>query len=681
MTTPAELPKLYPPTPPEFAKKGIDLLIEAEKPNVDEKLSDVEKQEVLQWERNLTKGIISKPTSKTLSPVETLLEMTKNPQLQETEKIVGIEEIYKTNVPTLTFSLEYFKTEKGKKELAGLPPKSAKTLTPADVKRKLSQIRPGDKAYSDAVAKLAGNSRDYGEQKMLDKFMAQREKWDHVPLPTKFSVVQNPTNLANNIWNLRVLKRELKEIRRNITHSDTDGPTECEEGGFKPSKIEKAKLILLEAHQRRINVMLIESYGHVLTLIDQVDAGDTLSETELYAIMNGNIGVPSRLVGVSKILRNESSANDSESKEHQDAKKPVNKNDEKRMQAEKSRLRIMEKIDKLKHGTTDEFKVIDPQLETLFEGSPKKEDNTTNDEPILTQDQIAKARQIKITPVEYKSWFEEVLTKYDILSSDQSEFNFSDPKPASDGKWRVVLNPSAKVLDVSNKLKTIYLPASEDRFLHAPTKGAIVTMQHEIAHAIQEENKIRLGGDTGIGLMNIGMGRTSLNHEAGAIMWESEAKKRWFGEDRPVNPHYLRAAQKRLEGKGYRECVKAYYESQLEQNKDDLSAGLTQKRDLAKLAIKNTSRIFGKGSPFQSKVAHLTNSKALAYVEQEILIQRLRQVGMTDLLLLGGVNYDLLAEMIRIGLVDLSSLKIPDRSPSEIIKDKILAKINESDLN
>lgn len=261
-----------------------------------------------------------------------------------------------------------------------------------------------------------------------------------------------------------------------------------------------------------------------------------------------------------------------------------------------------------------------------------------------------------------------VLGKYEILSA-QIEYDPDRSEPAEDGKWQVVIDPSEKRMSVDVKRRVFKIPKNYSRNLSdvGPPMGAIPALDHEIAHLLQHENKRRL--NLGIMEKDIGLDRRSVFAEAGAIAWETECQTELFGQIRPTNPHYLRAAQARLTGGSLKDCALAFYNSYIAQ---DLSR---EGKDGMLLAIDRASRLFRNSGDFRDMSMHLTNSQPLYYLEQELVARELNEKGLSKFLMIGGINIDVLATLLNTGIINIDEINLPEQRPSEVVLPEIRAMI------
>jgi hypothetical protein len=573
-------------------------------------LSPEEVQEVKGFEERLTRG--------------------KDLQTPDGEPVEGIENIWASKINSAEFYLDYFLTDDGRAALEKLLPDAAPAHTIEDAKKILAGI-DYSKIDSKVLEKIEGDSIRQAEAKMCEQFaQANYASVEKIQNPEKMTVIRNPDVLADKIHNLRLLKecQKFEEKKLNEEARENSGVVE-------------AKNIMLTIHRRRLNELLVETYAEAVALIGQHQTTPTAFTQ----------------AAVEKILQEKGI-------------KGFN------LFQEDNAARAFSRLDKFRYGA-------DAQANDQGDFSPISADalafadaveQLATPSPSL-QDYYFKGGDVNlqaiVTAEEWSAWAKIALQAYGLLSASE-EYSSDRAGMASDGKWQIALDAKVKNLGVDPQQGVVKVPEKFKRAVgNLVPAGAASVLDHELAHVLQHENKRRLGTDISL-MEKVGMDRSSLNAEAGALAWEGDAKRALFGQETSVNTHYLRAAQAKLRGGSYKECAKAFFDSVV---KADLNIS---KDEAAGLAFNRTARLFRRSGDLSNESSYLTNSQPLVYLEQELVARQLREKGKTELLMIGGANIEMLAELKRVGMLDLSKLFIPDKRPSEINIAAIEGKVKSS---
>lgn len=264
---------------------------------------------------------------------------------------------------------------------------------------------------------------------------------------------------------------------------------------------------------------------------------------------------------------------------------------------------------------------------------------------------------------------EEILESYNLLSSE-SRITYEPERKGKpkDGKWQMVNLLNRKSFGIDEK-KGVVLGPKKRSFNAMDT---FETLGHEIeGHVLQNENKKlinleyfkRFGKDS----------RAVILSEGGAMFVQDAISRKAFGCPTIPHPHYIRAMQKKLEGGNYLDCVKAFYDSQLEVLKKKRVAGKLSDQDFQKemtesleIAINRCERLFDAGTDFSSRKNFLTHSKDTAYLEQHILTEKLKKAGLEKLLFFGAGNLQDVLTLLKYNLLDLNKIQVPKYQTLEI---------------
>jgi hypothetical protein len=537
----------------------------------------------------------------------------------------GIEQVYDIPARSHTFFPDYFLTEPGLQDLRILFPEAPQFDSLEECRNFiLRQNLAGDGAFQKRLQEVCTNSRTFAEERMLQAFQDSGfSRLDLAHVPTRFTVIEEPLVLLDKVRQLRILKNFLRRLERQT--------------------IDEAEQCITRIHRRRVNLLLAAQFSRVLTLIDQLLPDDPRREMFVREI-EGCLGGTMQIDGT--------------------------------VLPQDTRNRRLSQMDKFDNGVgildeTGDFGIISTEVEELLEELLQEQAGTLAREAQETEPLLPpEARAVKVNAEIFKTWIEEFLSRYGYLS--EHAFTADDLKrggTAPDGKWQVVIHPASKTLSVNRKQRIIKVPPKFDRELFQDEGGgAIQIMDHELGHLIQ----FIVGSEIGLPILDrAGTGRTSAQHEAGAFMWEGEAAHEFFGEPRRTNARFLQTALVRLRGGTYGDCVKAFFDGVMHD-----SPG-SDKVAAAELAIDRAQRLFRNGGDLHDTSRYVFDSQPLAYVEQELIIRAARRYGLERLLLVGNVNFQTLAELHTLGIVDISALPIPDQRPSQVIKDTIVAYAQE----
>jgi hypothetical protein len=280
---------------------------------------------------------------------------------------------------------------------------------------------------------------------------------------------------------------------------------------------------------------------------------------------------------------------------------------------------------------------------------------------------LEKAKTIPVTIDQWVGWVEKFLDTNHLLSSESSGTYHPDrPSSAADGKWQVVIRNDKTVLSINSVQKVIIVPGkSWNRTLDK----AVVTLDHEMAHVIQAENRARIK----LAIFdNVGLDRSSSYKEGGAVIWESEAYQQFFGHERPTTSNYHRAAAAILDGGSLRDAALAFFNNDRQRNP---SNNLTK---AAKEAVDRAMRFYRNSGIYSFNTPHLTNSQPLSYLEQELVAESLKGTKYEPLLFIANLNLQAALELESMGLFDLSEIHKPSHRPSQLIESEIHQLLNQS---
>jgi hypothetical protein len=210
------------------------------------------------------------------------------------------------------------------------------------------------------------------------------------------------------------------------------------------------------------------------------------------------------------------------------------------------------------------------------------------------------------------------------------------------------------VFETHPKSKTIFIPIKNRSIIDVLTKGTV----HEIVHVLQDENTAEIGLPLYTHPDQIGGDRSVLFQEGGAMYYQDKASQELFGFASPPVPHYLRAMAVKQAGGDYLDCVKAYYES-------TISVNPKKSKSLAlKTALSSARRLFRNSINFNNTDRSIPSTKDTAYLEQKAVVEEImtNHPELRNIILVSGMNLETAKELIKFGVLDLSSLRQPDLS-------------------
>jgi hypothetical protein len=267
------------------------------------------------------------------------------------------------------------------------------------------------------------------------------------------------------------------------------------------------------------------------------------------------------------------------------------------------------------------------------------------------------------SPQEVKSFAEEVLTHYDLLSDEPAEMYDPDRTgPAADGKWQVIVGDFTSLSVDGVRQRIVKVPNAT----MSAKKLFPVGLAHEIeGHSLQHTNKLSLGLQL---FSRFGADRSVVFAEGGAKYNEDYVSQAAFGVPSRSHPHFIRAIARKLEGGTYTDCVQTFYDSAIEpyqklhQEQKLTDEEFTQKVSyFAKLAVNRARRLFRDGGDYNSTDGrHLSNSKDTAYLEGLMLSEQLRKAELHKYMYLTGVNLDAILFLLRSGLLSTEDIRKPD---------------------
>jgi len=569
------------------------------------RLSEKEQEIVYRYEEQLTRG--------------------DNLDDAKEEKVIGLENVWRTKIKSTVFFPEYFLTPEGQKSFIEVFGVETSFQNQEEVIRFLCQADypPSSEKFAREIKKLSQESRDYAEDRVVAQFGKNNfQSIENINIPSKIIIIRNPEDFAEKIVGYRRLKNYHRQEARQLKEAIAKAIAENQ-----PPSLFQAKLAVLNIHRRRLNQLIAQIYPDAQIFLNQEDKVN--KHPKLVKIIKENLVLI---------------------EPHED-------------QCDAQRL--ITKMDHFSWGVGQrsdkgDYNVISPEVEKLA----REDQKSLTKKPEKKGSSTTEINQIRVDAKQWQQWAEKFLESQGILSR-QTSYNPDREEPAGDDRWQVVITPEPN-LSVNKKQKVVKVPENFDRPLIDPVTGdAIPILNHELAHVVQLENLSR----TSLTIFeHIGDDRASAFLEGGAIAWERKAKK-IFNQERAINFQYLEAIKTRLKGGSYLDCFQAFFNSWMEHYPD------YDKKRAAKRAANRATRLFHGGN-LTDQGSYLSSSKSLIYLEQQIIADELKKSGQENLLM-AGVRLQTLAELHQAGLLNLSDLTIPEKTPVELIENEIASLVNQ----
>jgi hypothetical protein len=294
------------------------------------------------------------------------------------------------------------------------------------------------------------------------------------------------------------------------------------------------------------------------------------------------------------------------------------------------------------------FQQADEIAEAHIEINQKKE-------AILTEQglDINKIEAQSVEPEQIKVYIEKVLSNYGLLNE-----NHDDTENASN-KWSCSVDARKTSFSINPRTKILSIPNENRSIIDVLTKGAV----HEIIHILQRENTATIGIPLYTHPSQMGGDRAEMFQEGGAMYYQDEASKELFGFASPPGPNYLRAMAVKQSGGDYLACVKAYYESSIS-IKMEQNLTSEKKLNLLKMAIDRAGRLFRNTPDLNNRNKSIPSTKDTVYLEQKAVVEEImtNHPELRNIILVSGMNLETAKELIKFGLLDLSTLRQPDLS-------------------
>ncbi len=538
----------------------------------------------------------------------------------ENELGAELEEIFKIKVNSTVIYPEYLLTNQGKAFFRSCTGFDVEGEDLESIEKFLYRSRGKIESISGIQLKeLEGQLKKYSEDVLVEKITAKMSDSGEIGITgletfQPFTIVLNPEDALAKLQKLRNFKQSLKKV------------TTEDEGEFVTDNYKSALSAVLEQYRLRVNELIVDQFGHVACtkmLADKIGK-ENLSEEEANLLQ--------QFSGLSEFVS------------------------------------VYSRFDKLVFGAAEDadekgnYQQVGKKLEEYavemerkyIENERTKKQKAT--EKGLDFNKITKKNISKDIFAKYAEVF---LERYNQKSSQPAE-NF-DPKrkgPAPDGKWQFVISDGYNSMEVVGKQKIIKAPTRDGSVQDLIS----VMLGHEFTHFIQalNQSKIKLklydsvGGD-----------RRLVLAEGAAMSAQKLISEEIFGFSVLPKPNYVKAMTAKLNGGTYLDCVKVYYECSLKiylettEKKDE--ALLKEKaKELIGVSIRSCKRLFRTGEQLNAKSSILSKSKDTVYLEQIVVMDRLKEAGLEKYALVKGLNLDSLFVLLKNGFIEKNEIEALD---------------------
>lgn len=247
-----------------------------------------------------------------------------------------------------------------------------------------------------------------------------------------------------------------------------------------------------------------------------------------------------------------------------------------------------------------------------------------------------------------------------------------------DKAWKVVVLERKGTLAVIKGKREIRIPKSYKRGL----VDTLTVLAHEIeGHVLRHVNQEESLGD-GLKLTDeLTTGRSGILSEAAAMRVEDDTKQEMVGMKREALTYYYLALLKKSNGGDFRECFKVFFEAHSKRKYNLLLSEAVKNekafREIFDYTYGRTLRIFRRNTPLDDTSGFLPTSKQLEYIEQELVVDTLRNRGLSKLLYVAGADLYSLEDLRRLGMLNLEKVKEPEMVVAKKIWPRIKAALDE----
>ncbi|MDO9592912.1 MAG: hypothetical protein Q7I98_06970, partial [Erysipelotrichaceae bacterium] len=306
--------------------------------------------------------------------------------------------------------------------------------------------------------------------------------------------------------------------------------------------------------------------------------------------------------------------------------------------------RTIERIDHFLQGTG--VKVGDNGLfmtipERLSEYAQARADELSLEDT----EEYKKYNSYKVNAQQAKVLCEAILQRYGLAKGDKI--------------WEAVVLERKGTLGVNRKKREIRIPKSFRRGL----VDTVAVLAHEVeGHVLRYKNREESFGD-GLRLIDeFSTGRSSVLSEAAAMRIEDNTKQAVAGVRKEALSYYYLVLLEKRNGGSFKECFHVFFEAYAKKKYDlSLEEALKDERyrEIFDHVYPRTLRIFRMNTPLNDRTGFLPDSKQMQYIEQELVVDVLKEKGLSKLLHVAGIDLYSIQELRRIGMLDLSKVKEP----------------------
>jgi hypothetical protein len=271
---------------------------------------------------------------------------------------------------------------------------------------------------------------------------------------------------------------------------------------------------------------------------------------------------------------------------------------------------------------------------------------------------IKKIEKATIEPEKVKEYIDGILSNYELLSeypanADEVANNIKPP----DNKWRSYVYDKNS-FKIESKNKVLLVP---DKKISVKTLLSVV-LTHEIVHILQRENTAEIDIPLYTHPSQMGGDRADMFQEGGAMYYQGLATKELFGLETVPWPHYIRAMAAKQAGGDYLACVKAFYESYISVESKNITS--TKRNSILKTAMDRAGRLFRNTPDLNNRNPSIPSTKDTVYLEQKAVVEEImtNHPELRNIILVSGMNLETAKELIKFGVLDLSTLRQPDLS-------------------
>lgn len=566
-TETAGIPWFYPQRPSVAVVEARERLSNVRKLN----LSESERAEVLGFESWLTHGTIE------------LIGVAQSEGAR-----VGLEEIYEMWKPDdnmATFYLEYFLDDQGKqdaREILGIDLTHVTDLHQIEALLCTYDSRHLDNAGVRKMLELGGRSRVYAEERLSNDFEKANYGADIIAFnsivnPPRITIITNVDSFTEQTANYARLRKVLRSKALELSETVDN----YRERGLK-TDLPEGKVIALEMHRKKLNTLIVDTaYPSALHLLRQYEVVRKIALKSSLLTKEGRMAFMKTM----RLGRSIKRLDGSMQLAGFGYKKPnlpldmlktvLHMEQQIEVISRDNVARNLRRLDVFRHGagslqrTTDNGVEVylsgravplNQELREMAEGAYSQQKEIEGVEARFNGDEKKRLDEVKLGEDYWIDQARDLLRSGDLLTQDDQFDGYTTRRP-SDNLWGVVSKSSGSIAEASKDKHAILFGPKFSRSL----KRGILTLVHEFTHVVQHDNREKLKLEI---FKKVGIARSGMYFEAGALAMEAEASRVLFGERRRYLPHFLMAIEAKLNGGTFKDTIKAFYDSYLQMNPD-----------------------------------------------------------------------------------------------------------------